>query len=358
MLYALRLGQASPAPAGGTLTFIDSAQYNANMTLGSSDMALLSLHDLPTPDARMVYVGWLMPDKVNDEAEPLLLGKLSLSAGKGTIPYSSSGNTNLLEKYSGVCITEQPANDTPSLPSLDLKTCLWSGWLPNIPTPGDSKQFTLLSHLRHLLAADPVLQRNDIQGGLVTWMMRNVGKVEEWSSAAQGSWEDGDTGLVHKHLIRILDYLDGQTYVGLDIQENPHWLVDSGGKLGLLSYSQNQNQDPPGYLQHVDTHLKGIMVSPGHTDQQVRVANQANSLIRKMIGSMQQVYKDALQLVKLTDAQLHQPETLATLNEMARLTKVVEGGGRDTTTGEYNEGVTWLSAQIQQLATISLQASK
>src|SRR5262249_53021095 len=160
----------------------------------------------------------------------------------------------------------------------------------------DPKQFSLLDHLRHLLANDPTLRDNGIPGGLVTWLTRNIGKVEEWSSAAQGNWATRDTGLMHKNIIRILDYLDGQAYIGLDVQEDPNWLVDlPGGKLGLLSYNQNPNQEPPGYLQHVDIHLKGLALSPGHTAEQVQVADQADSLIQKMIVNMQQVYKDALQ---------------------------------------------------------------
>ena len=91
-------------------------------------------------------------------------------------------------------------------------------------------------------------------------MTRNAGKVEEWSSAAQGGWgsqmSDGDADLIHSNLIRILDYLDGQTYVGQDVPAGSPWLVDpQAGKFGLLSYTQGQ--EPPGYLQHVDTHLTG-----------------------------------------------------------------------------------------------------
>jgi hypothetical protein len=213
-----------------------------------------------------------------------------------------------------------------------------------------------LSHLRHLLAKDPTLQANSLSGGLVIQMARNVGKVEEWSSAAQGSWGDKDADLVHRHMLRILDYLDGQTYVGLDVPAGSPWLVDPlAGKLGLLSYTQDQR--PPGYLQHVDTHLKGLTEAPGHTDEQRQVAIQIDGIIARMISDLTQVHKDALQLVTLSNEQLLQPDVLVTLNKMAKLTKEVNSGWFDATTSQIQGGVIWINARIQQLATISLQAS-
>ena len=192
-------------------------------------------------------------------------------------------------------------------------------------------------------------------------MTRNVGKVEEWSSAAQGSWgqqmSDGDADLIHKQLIRILDYLDGQSYVSQDVPAGSPWLVDpAAGKLGLLSYTQGQ--EPPGYLQHVDTHLRGLADSPGHTDEQKQVAIQVDSVITRMIKDLTQVRKDAVQLVQRSNDQLRQPDTLTLLNEMANLTDEANSGWFDATTRENMGGAIWLNERIQQLAArFSLETS-
>jgi hypothetical protein len=299
-----------------------------------------------------------MPDKGNDETMPLLLGRLSMSAGNATLHYSSPIHTNLLVHYSGVRITEQPANDDPTAPP---EASIWEGWLPNIPNPEDPRRFSLLSHLRHLLAEDPTMQQNQIPGGLLTRMTRNVGKVGEWSSAMQGSWgpqmSDGDAALIHRQLIRILDYLDGKTYAQLDVPLGSDWLVDPlGGKLGLLSYTQGQQ--PPGYLQHVEIHLHGLAGSPGHTDEQKRVAAQVDGVMTRMINDLTQVRKDARQLVQYSNEQLRQADTLTLLNEIASLTAEANSGWFDTQTSQNVGGAIWLNARIQQLATISLTVSK
>jgi hypothetical protein len=120
----------------------------------------------------------------------------------------------------------------------------------------------------------------------------------------------------------------------------------------LLSYTQGQQ--PPGYLQHVDIHLKGLADSPGHTEEQKKVAIQVDGVITRMINDLTQVRKDALQLVQRNDTQLRQPDTLTLLDEMVTLTTEVNSGWFDSITHENLGGTIWLSAQIQQEATISL----
>ena len=77
-------------------------------------------------------------------------------------------------------------------------------------------------------------------------------------------------------------------------------------------------------MQHVDTHLKGLADSPGHTDEQKQVAIQVDGVITRMITDLTQVRKDAVQLVQRSDEQLRQPDTLTLLNEMATLTTEVK----------------------------------
>jgi serine/threonine protein kinase len=353
MLLSGRNAVPPPASIVGKLAFTDSGQYDPETTVGYNDRVTLSLHSLTAPQAGMAYFAWLMPDQGDDGTAPILLGRLSVDAGNATLQYASPAHTNLLAQYSGVRITEQSASNDPGTPSQDPKAWRWDGWIPHTPTPGDAHQYSMLSHFRHLLAKDPTLQANKLSGGLVIWMTRNLAKVEEWGSAAQGSWGDGNADLIHRHMLRILDYLDGQTYVWQDVPAGSEWLVDpQAGKLGLLSYTQGQQ--PPGYLQHVDIHLNGLANSPGHTEEQKKVAIQVDGVITRMIKDLTQVRKDAVQLIQRNNDQLLQPDSLALLNEIATLTREVNSGWFDATTNENQGGVVWLSARIQQLATISL----
>ena len=128
----------------GTLTFTNSGQYDPDTTVGYNDIVTLSLHGLTTPQTGMADFAWLLPDQGDDRTVPLLLGRLPVNAGNATLQYTSPTHTNLLAQYSGVRITEQPANNDPSTPSLDPKTWRWEGWIPNTPTPGDVHQYSLL----------------------------------------------------------------------------------------------------------------------------------------------------------------------------------------------------------------------
>jgi hypothetical protein len=359
-INVLSRGHANPTLVG-TLAFTDSGQYDPDTTVGYNDIVTLSLHSLTTPQTGMAYFAWLLPDQGDDGTPPLLLGRLSVNAGNAAFQYTSPAHTNLLAKYSRVRIIEQQALNDPITPSPDPKTWRWEGSLPNTPNPGDAQHYSLLDHSRHLLAKDPTLQNNGIPGGLVLWMTRNVAKVQEWCSAAQGSWgpqmSDGDADLIHRHMIRVLDYLDGQTYVWQDVPAKSPWLADPAppGKFGLLSYTQGQ--DPPGYLQHVNLHLTGLADSPGHTDEQKQVAIQVDSVTTRMINDLTQVRKDAVQLVQRSNEQLRQPDTLTLLNEMAHLTQEANSGWFDATSHANVGGAIWLNARIHQLATISLQTS-
>ncbi len=343
----------------GTAAFLSSGQVDQGLTQGYNDLLTLNFHSLPTPPAGLTYYAWLMPDPADDVTPPLLLGILHPEQTKQvTLTYASPSHTNLLASYSGVRITEQPGGTPPSLPSQDPATWRWQGWIPNIPTPGDENHYSLLSHLRHLLAKDPTLEANNLPGGLALWLTRNVTKVEEWVSAAQGSWQGAQTSpeeadFLHRQMVSILEYLDGQSYAWLDLPAGSPWLVDqAGGKIGLID--RVQNQTPPAYLEHVDLHLEGLANAPGHTATQQQLALLVDRVTTRMEADLQQVRTDARALVKMNATQLRQAGNLALLDEMARLSLEVTSGWFDPQTGENIGGVLWIMERLQQLATIPI----
>jgi hypothetical protein len=347
---------AAVAVAQGTLSFHSSEQFNPPLTQGYNDIVQLTLSHVPAPPARMRYYAWLMPD--DDSGMPLLLGTLE----GGSLIYTSPTHANLLATYSGVRVTVQPADSVPETPSPDPAQWRWEGWIPNIPTPGDENQYSLLSHLRHLLAKDPTLQANQLPGGLDLWLTQNVQKVAEWASAAQGDWHgtqtsDGDIDQLHRQMLRILDYLDGSFYVWHDVPAGSPWLVDpQAGKIGLLD--SVPDQEPPAYLEHVDIHLMGLASAPGHTVEQRQLATLIDKVITRMRTDLQQVRQDAANIAKMTPQQVRQPGSEAILDDLARLATEVESGWFDPQTGENIGGTLWINARLQQLAVVNVMTSK
>ena len=340
----------------GTFSFESSGQFNPTLTEGYNDIVKLSLRSIPYPSKGFSYYAWLMPDPSDDSTVPLLLG--ILHPGPINLTYISPSHTNLLASYSGVRVTLQPENSTPETPSQDPKTWKWQGFISSEPTPGDENQYSLLSHLRHLLAKDPTLQANKIPGGLVLWLTRNVSKIDEWAGSAQSDWHgvqtsSSDADQLHRQVLRILEYLDGMFYYERDVPASSPWIVDpSAGKIGLLD--SVMHQQPPAFLIHVDIHLTGLASAPGHTLQQQQLVVSIDKVISRMTVDLQQVRKDAAMLVKMNTQQLRQMSNQAKLDEMMNLTSEVKSGWFDTQTGENIGGVLWITSRLQQLASASV----
>ena len=349
--------KTSPAAAPvGVLAFMSSGQFDPSTTRGYNDIITMSLRSLPAPDRGRFYYIWLLPDSGDDTTPPLLIGSLH-TGGPINIIYSSPTHINLLASYSGVRITVQSSKNAPAIPSQNPADWRWQGIFPNTPTPGDENHYSLLSHLRHLLARDPTLQANQIPGGLAIWLTRNVSKVEEWASAAQGDWHSAQTDVsqIHNQMLRILEYLDGEFYYTRDVPTGSVWLVDpQAGKIGLLDRVPNQN--PPGFLVHVDIHLTGLAEAPGHTLQQKQLAILVDTVIQRMSADLLQVRTDAAKLVNMNAQQIRKQGNEAILNDIVMLTSETNSGWFDPHTGENVGGGVWLASRLQQLATISVSS--
>lgn len=342
----------------GMLSFESSHQFNLGLTQGYNDIITLSMHGVPALSSGLSYDAWLMPDPSDDATVPLLLG--TLHPGANTLSYTSPNHTNLLASYSGVRVTVQPQEPVPETPSLDPTTWKWQGFLPATPAPGDENQYSLLSHMRHLLAQDPTLQANGLSGGLALWLTQNVSKIEEWAGAAQGDWHGaqtsaGDADQLHRQVLRIVEYLDGIFYYERDVPGGSPWIVDPlAGKIGVLDRVAGQH--PPAFLTHVDIHLTGLASSPGHTAQQRQLAVLIDTVIARMTTDLQQVRKDAVLILPMNTNQLRQQSNQALLDEMANLASEVTSGWFDRQTGENIGGVLWISSRLQQLAMVPVSS--
>jgi hypothetical protein len=338
----------------GQIAFTSSGQLDPASSKGLNDTITLNLHNLSMPANGQSYYAWLMPDPTDDNTPPLLLGKLSIVGGTAHLSYIHPDHENLLASYSGFEVAEQPSNQMPTTPPLDPKAWRYVGNIPNIPTPGDEQHHSLLSHMRHLLAKDPTLQQIGLQGGLDIWLYRNTEKILEWSSAARDNWAGGQqTDLIHRHMIRVLDYLDGAAYVynSGDIPSGSPLLVDpQAGRIGLLEVSPTQVL--PAYLTHVHIHLQGLINAPGHSQEQRQLAIKIDNALKTDTSLLQKVRQDAVKLVRMSDTELKSNGALSLLNDMVTNTNTAYTGQFDPTVGGNINGIVWIHNELQGVASM------
>ncbi|WP_376795941.1 hypothetical protein [Thermogemmatispora sp.] len=347
-------GAGAASAVVGHVFFLSSGQVNVSTSQGIADQVQVDLSKVPPPAPGKAYYAWLRSDD-SVESQSILLGKLTLSNGTAHLLYKGDQqHTNLLAIASRFLVTEEDAAFTPTVPSLDRSTWRYQAAIPDIPDPQDSEHhYSLLDHLRHLLALDPTLQKLGLPGGLDIWLFRNGQKILEWAGAARDDWNHGSTDLMHRQFIRILDYLDGIEFLGNDVPAGSPVLVDPHiGRVGLLQF--DANQQPPGYLHHIGIHLEGVVQSPGSTREQAELAQQINEALNKVQALYQQIRQEAIQLVHMSGNQLRQPAALALLDTLVKQAQDAFVGQFDPQTGELQDGVTQIHYAIERLATLNV----
>jgi len=339
----------------GHVFFTSSGQLDPTSSQGLNDVVHLDLGGLTPPAPGKSDYAWLLPDTSHNEQQPVFLGTLLIFKGSAQLTYTSPNHTNVLATYSRFLVTEQAANEEPIIPSLDPATWRYAGSIPDTPTPGDANHYSLLSHLRHLLAKDPTLELIGLSGGLDIWLYRNAGKILEWSSAARDDWAGGQASLalMRRQIDRVLDYLDGAAFVWRDVPPATPLLVDpKAGRIGLLEFDQGQN--PPGYLTHIDLHLVGYSHSPGVTADQKRLATKIDAMLIAVTALLWKVHADAALLAQMSDTALLAPQALALLNDMETNANDAFVGQPDPATGSVQGGVTQIHDELQRLSTIEV----
>src|SRR6266567_4556125 len=191
-----------------------------NTSQGIADKLTIDLHNIQSPPAGKSFYAWLLGDSNNSEAIPISLGKVTVD--HGTIHYVYAGDqqhTNLIDKTSRFLITEEDISTTPIVPSTDHSVWLYYAAIPQIPAASD--HFSVLDHLRHLLAEDPKLALKNLHGGLDIWLLRNTRDVSRWAVTAQRAWQNKAIHTIRQSVVDILYYLDGRDCVQPDLQGIP-----------------------------------------------------------------------------------------------------------------------------------------
>ncbi len=366
--------QAPVAPVSvGQAYFLSSGQYNFSTAQGIADEMQIQLHNIPAAAPGKSYYAWLLGDEhphVEQDANqpplkftlPLLIGKLNVVQGRITILYTAPDNDNLISVASRMLITQQDSNSTPSFPATDRSTWRYYAAIPQAPY-GPKPQLSALDHIRHLFYKETVLPVLGLYGGLDVWLFRNTEKVLEWSISAQSDYHplasDIDQGAIHSLVVRILDYLDGSPNVSIDV---PGGAIDADktiSQVALLSVVPAQKNltdvthNPPGYLDHVQLHLQGVVGAPDATPQMRAIANKIILELQNAKIWLTQVRADARQLVTMDANQLAQPSSLTLLNNMLTNATYAYIGQLNPQTDQGSPGVTQAHYDIQQLAALT-----
>jgi serine/threonine protein kinase len=372
-LFFFTLHQNTPAAAAaptivGQASFVSSGLLNSNNSQGVNDQLILVMHNIPNPPAHMAYYAWLLGDKTSSEAPVVPLGRLTVNRGTILLYYKGDGShTNLLATESRLLITEEPAIATPTLYTPDTKAWVYYAELPQAPAPNDKLHYTVLDHLRHLLSDAPELQTRGLRGGLAIWLARNTQKVLEWADAARD--EQNNPDLLHRQIVRILDYIDGEAYVQQDAPAvGPTLLVDAqDAQIPLLGPSPDEqnpagyaytNEAPPGYVYLVSNHLDAAVLSPDATQSQRALGAQIHSALDRVKYLFEQIHQDAKQLVAMDEQQLAQPQTLSLLDNMLTDIQYAYNGWTNPLNGKQFGGVLWIANSIQQMTNFNIQPYK
>ncbi|MEO6891840.1 MAG: hypothetical protein ABI456_19745, partial [Ktedonobacteraceae bacterium] len=214
--------------------------------------------------------------------------------------------------------------------------------------------YSNLDHLRHLLALDPMIRMDSLNGGLNIWFFENTRKVLEWATAARGTGPSQPQPM-HRQFIRILDYLDGTNYVHLDVPPGTPIIADPHiARVPLLTIDPAASEDQSGYIHFLEMHLLGLTDSPKSTKKQRALAGQIDVDLNKVKANLEQVRQDAIKLVHMTDTQLLDPATLPLLDDLVSQANTAFVGQVDPVTGSRVGGATWIFDHMQQLAQLTV----
>ena len=350
-------GGAATAQVYGHMVFTSSGQVSETSSQGIEDQVTLDLTNLSAPASGKALYAWLLGDKKQNDPRTILLGKLQVNNGNAHLFYPGDAqHSNMLLITSRMLVTEEDATITPIAPSPDQNTWRYYNEFSTTPinAPDNTKHFSFLDHLRHLLAADPTLEELELPGGLNNWLYNNTSKVKEWVDSTRQQWEETkDTTFVRRQLERSLQFLDGDTFVYQDIPQGNTLLVNERlARIGLINIT-GPNQAPPDYLDHISHHLNGLLEAnpTPATRQQIAALITALANVNQWL---QQVRRDAKQLMAMTDDQMVQQSTLSVINNMIANMDNAYSGQLDPSTNTMHEGVDWLHKQMQFLATLDI----
>ena len=339
----------------GQLLFLSSGQGKDNSSQGIADAVRLQLQMQYDPAAGKQYYAWLLPDQDHEEAPAILLGTINRRGKVGLVTYSDPQHKNLLAEMSRLLVTEQDASVTPLSPSTDHRDWRYVASIAQIhPSGTPYSPYSLLDHIRHLLAKEPTLEAHDLHGGLVNWLERSTSNLVAWSTSARDDWQTGSGAAIsqmRQQLIRLLIALDGISYAPSELPTDTAYagLVDPPiGNLGLLPIKPGR--DFISLVTDVDFHLQGVAASPGVSTGQQQESAKILAVMDRITARLMKARDDDRRLLGMSDQQLQQSGALSLLNDLQMNAVSAFSGQIDQTTGARQEGGQWVFQETQRLA--------
>ncbi|HYX49199.1 MAG TPA: hypothetical protein VE843_05625, partial [Ktedonobacteraceae bacterium] len=364
-----RNNQAAAAP-GGQAFFLSSGQINPHTAQGIADQLEIDLHNVPNPQAGKSYYAWLLADN-HPTAEkdllqpkplftlPFLLGKLTVNNGNVSFFYQGTAqHDDLFALSSRLLITQEDTNGTPRGPAANRSAWLYYAAIPQ--TPYGSLHLSALDHIRHLFYKETVVNVLGLSGGLDNWLYKNTEKVMEWSISARDDYhaQVSDPTVIHNLFVSELDYLDGAPNVHIDVPGGTVIADPTISQVALLTVDPTQGKDlvhnPPGYLDHIQLHLQGVVGAPDATPQMRALASKIIHELHNSQVWLTHVRADAQQLVKMDAVQLSQPSTQAMLDDMLKNATYAYIGQLNPSTNQVVPGVLQVHYDIQKLAALTI----
>ena len=319
--------------------------YFQNDSFGQNDVLRIEMQNIPNPASGKSYVAWLVVNEQGNSPTPTFLGTLHVSSGRVNFLYPGNANhSDLLANASGLLITEEDANSTPSFPSSKvIYTVAFAQSTQSAGTP----QLSTLDSLRDLLSDTQALNQLGISGGLAEWLLRDTSKIWLWASNARDYWQGTNTNssalnLARGQVVHIVDVLEGKQ---LDASDAPITRV------ALLQ----QNATAPDYLDASISSLNAIASAKDATTDQKARAHTILQELQSVKSWLQGVHQDATQLLNLTNSQFIQPSTQSLLEDLAMQATLAYNGQNDLSANSaQHPGMAEIYTDIQRLATFDV----
>jgi serine/threonine protein kinase len=342
-------------PIVGHAYFASSGQFVDNSINGINDELHLVLSNIPPPASGKSYYLWLLSDEQQNPMTFIALGKVPGNHPNIDITYTTPQHTNLIATTSRLLITEENTNPPPTRFSSDSRTWRYTAELPQPPTP--ISPFTNpLRYLRLLMVESNKMAALGLHGGSAYWLLINTQKVLEWAGSARDEWDLQNAPLMHRHFIRILDYIDGLGFVQADLPPGTPVLVNPLlAQYGLVTIVPGDNPEsyPPRVSYNV---LSFVETAANHlSPDKQKLGLQTERDIRTNVeAQLQLVRQDARQLFLLTDNQLLQRSTLPLLNDLMAKARFAFSGELDPTAGYLKGGALNDYNNIQLVASFDI----
>jgi eukaryotic-like serine/threonine-protein kinase len=357
LLYFLFLSQTKSGTATDASTIVGHAYLRSSglisntSTNGLNDELQLVLSNVPAPATNDNYYLWLLSDAAIKPTTSIALGRVPISNGRCNFIFTTPEHRNLIATTSRLLITEESSNPAPQDFSRDSHRWHYYAEIPQrTPSPGAPK-LGAVRYLRFLIFESNKMIAQGIHGGSATLVLRNTQKVFEWAGSARDDWALQQYDLIHRHFIRILDYIDGSAFVSADLPSGTPLLTDPQlTQNGLATIVPGEN--PESYLPRAAfSILSFVEAAPNSSPEMHQLGIQTEHDVRVNIDEHLQIVRMyAKQLVAMNSTQLAQKSTLPLLDSMLEEARIAYSGEYDPTVNRFLGGALNDYNNIQLLA--------